>query len=239
MGNEKGMKHHHHTTPEEVGPTLGEMGSWLLSLSQLHQRLSPHFARPEPRRHALLYLQAIMSDIPRKNGWQIAEHARQPRPYGMQRLLSRAIWDEEGVRDELRAFVCQTLNPPPVGPARAEPEAPFPVLVLDESGFPKRGTHSAGVQRQYCGATGRVENCQVGVFLSYVTARGHALIDRDLYLPEDWCSDPARRRAAHIPETVRFQTKPELAQRMVQRAQSVGLPVRWVVADTVYGHSTD
>src|SRR5713226_3089302 len=130
------MKQHHHTTSEPAEPTLSQMGTWPLSLFQLHARLAPRFARSEPRRHALLYLQAVISDIPRKNGWQIAEHARQPRPYGMQRLLSRAIWDEEGVRDELRAFVCQTLNPPPVGPARAEPEAPFPVLVLDESGFP-------------------------------------------------------------------------------------------------------
>ncbi len=109
------MKHPHHTTPEEAAPPLGAIGSWPLALIDLHQRLAAYFARPEPRRQALLYLQAIISDIPRKNGWQIAEHARQPRPYGMQRLLSRAIWDEEGVRDELRAFVCQTLNPPGLG----------------------------------------------------------------------------------------------------------------------------
>jgi SRSO17 transposase len=113
------------------------------------------------------------------------------------------------------------------------------VGVLDESGFPKRGDHSAGVQPQYCGTTGRVENCQVGVFLSYVTELGHGLIDRELYLPEDWCHDPARRQAAHIPETVTFQTKPELARRIIERAQSAGLPINWVVADTVYGHSLD
>ena len=106
-------------------------------------------------------------------------------------------------------------------------------------GFPKRGRHSAGVGQQYCGATGRVENCQVGVFLSYVTALGHALIDRELYLPEDWCHDAARRQAAHIPESLPFQTKPELALHMVQRAQQAGLPIEWVVADTVYGHSPD
>jgi SRSO17 transposase len=187
----------------------------------------------------LLYLQAVLSDIPRKNGWQIAEYARQLRPYGMQRLLSRAVWDQDGVRDELRTLVCQTLTPPPLGSGEAEPEAPFPVLVLDESGFPKRGRHSAGVQPQYCGTTGRVENCQVGVFLSYVTARGHALIDRELYLPKEWCADPARRLAAHIPETVTFQTKPELARLMVERAQAAGLPINWVVADTVYGHCPD
>ena len=232
------MKHLHHTTPEEAGSTLGAIGRWLVSLNQLHQRLRSHFARPEPYQHALLYLQAILSEIPRKNGWQIAEHARQFRPDGMQRLLSHAVWDEAGVRDELRAFVCHTLQPPPVEPARADPTALYPVLVLDESGFPKRGRHSAGVANQYCGASGRVENCQVGVFLSYVTALGHALIDRELYLPADWCSDLPRRQAAHIPHTITFETKPELAIRMIQRAQAARLPIRWVVADTVYGHSS-
>ena len=147
--------------------------------------------------------------------------------------------DQDGVRDELRAFVKETLQPPAVLPDSGESDGLFPVLALDESGIPKRGKHSAGVGPQYCGVTGRVENCQVGVFLSYVTALGHALIDRELYLPEDWCQDAARRGAAHIPATVRFATKPELALRMVQRAQAAGLPIRWVVADTVYGHSSD
>jgi len=233
------MKSPQHTTPEPADPSLRTIGAWALALRQLHQRLAPHFARPEVRRHALLYLQAIMSEIPRKNGWQIAEYAKEARPYGMQRLLSRAVWDEAGVRDDLRALVCQTLLPPPLLPAAASHESLFPVLVMDESGFPKRGKHSAGVGPQYCGLTGRVENCQVGVFLSYVTARGHALIDRELYLPEDWCSDLPRRQAAHIPQTIPFQTKPELAQRMVERAQAAHLPIRWVVADTVYGHSPD
>ena len=228
------MKHHQDTTSAPAEPSLGTIGIWALRLRQVHQRLGPHFARPEVRQHAFLYLQAILSDIPRKNGWQIAEHARLARPYGMQRLLSRAVWDEAGVRDDLRALVYQTLSPP--GSAGDEP--PFPILVLDESGFPKRGRHSAGVGPQYCGATGQVENCQVGVFLSYVTALGHALIDRDLYVPEDWCADLPRRRAAHIPDTLTFATKPELAQRMVQRVQAAGLPIGWVVADTVYGHSS-
>jgi SRSO17 transposase len=237
------MKSSHHTTSHEVGPWLQEIGRWPLALLSLHQRLAPYFARPEPYQHALLYLQAIVSEIPRKNGWQIAEHAKQARPYGMQRLLSRAIWDDYGVRDEVRTFILQCLSPPSLlqigAQSRNGPKTPFPVIVMDESGFPKRGTHSAGVQVQYCGATGQVENCQVGVFLSYVTALGHALIDGALYLPEDWCTDAARRQAAHIPETVCFQTKPELAQRLIQRAQSASLPISWVVADTVYGHSTD
>jgi SRSO17 transposase len=208
-----------------------------MSLCQLHQRLAPRFARPEVHQHALLYLQAILSDIPRKNGWQIAEHARQARPYGMQRLLSRAVWDEDGVRDDLRTLVCQSLHPPSLLPAPAPNAQIFPVHVIDESGFPKRGRHSAGVAPQYCGASGQVENCQVGV--SFVSALGHALIDRELYLPQDWCSDQPRRLAAHIPETVTFATKPELAKRMLQRAQAAGLPIGWVVGDTVYGHSPD
>jgi SRSO17 transposase len=227
--SEKCMKHPQHTTSEQAGPTVPEISAWHERLRELHARLRPHFARPEVSQHARLYLQAVLSDLPRKNGWQIAEHARQARPYGMQRLLSAAIWDQDSVRDELRALVCQTLLP---SLPQEEGGAPFPVLVVDESGFPKRGRHSAGVGPQYCGLSGRVENCQVGVFLSYVTALGHALIDRELYLPEDWCSDLPRRQAAHIPETVPFQTKPELAKLMLQRAQAAHLPIRWVVADT-------
>lgn len=228
------MKQIHHTMATPFEATIETMSQWLIHLQQLHQRLRPRFARPEPHHHALLYLKAILGEIPRKNGWQIAEHARQAQPYGIQRLLSHATWDQDGLRDDIRALVQEAL-----WTSGSHPTDPFAVLVIDESGFPKRGTHSAGVGLQYCGITGRVENCQVGVFLSYVTSRGHALIDRELYLPEDWCSDPSRRRAAHIPDTVRFHTKPELGQQMVQRAQAAGLPFRWVVADTVYGHSSD
>jgi SRSO17 transposase len=231
------MKSVEHTTSQPTAPDLGDISAWYQNLHRLLAPLAPRFARPEVRQHVLLYLQAILSDIPRKNGWQIAEHARQARPYGMQRLLSRAVWDHDGGRDDLRSLVCHTLHPPPL--ASCDQESPFPVLVLDESGFPKRGRHSPGVAPQYCGRTGRVENCQVGVFLSYVTQADHALIDRELYLPHEWCSDLPRRQAAHIPEHVSFATKPELAKRMVQRAQSAALPIGWVVADTVYGHSTD
>lgn len=237
------MKYPYHSTEPQEGPTPQEIAGWALVLRQWQSRLAPFFARPEVLDHALLYLQAILSDIPRKNGWQIAEHARQLRPYGMQRLLSRAVWDQDAVRDEVRRFVCQTLLPSSPRPLptsdEGEDASPFPVLILDESGFPKRGRHSAGVAPQYCGISGRVENCQVGVFLSYATALGHALIDRALYLPEDWCADAARRQAAHIPESVGFATKPELGQQMLQWALSAGLPIRWVVADSVYGHSPD
>ncbi len=230
------MKLPQHTTPAPLGPTLREISRWHEHLCQVHARLRPHFARPEVHEHALRYLQAVLSDVPRKNSWQIAEQAREAHPYGMQRLLSQAVWDQDAVRDDLRTLVTETLLP---SDAPQEDEAAFPVLVLDESGFPKRGCHSAGVGPQYCGRTGRVENCQVGVFLSYVTAAGHALIDRELYLPEDWCSDLPRRQAAHIPEPVTFRTKPELGQLMIQRAQATDLPCRWVVADTVYGHCPD
>lgn len=233
------MKYPQHITLEAVEPILLTMSTWATRLQRLHQRLRPYFARPEAFHHALLYLQAVLSDIPRKNGWQIAEQARQARPYGMQRLLSRAVWDEDSVRDELREVVCQTLLPPARFAARASCERLFPVLVIDESGFLKRGRHSAGVAPQYCGLTGQVENCQMGVFLSYVTEQGHALIDRELYVPEDWCADLPRRRAVHIPDSLTFRTKPELAKQMVERALTAGLPIRWVVADTVYGHSTD
>ncbi len=141
----------------------------------------------------------------------------------MQRLLSQAIWDHDGVRDELRAFLWQALSPPALPSQRAEPAAPFPVLVMDESGFPKRGHHSAGVQPQYCGSTGRVENCQVGVFLSYVTALGHGLIDRELYLPADWCHDPARRLAVHIPKTRHLSDQTRTGPAHA-RARAVGSP---------------
>jgi SRSO17 transposase len=237
--SENRMKHPQHTTSVQAGPTLCEISRWHEHLRQVHALLRPHFARPEAHQHALRYLQAVLSDIPRKNGWQIAEQARQACPYGIQRLLSAAVWDQDAVRDDLRALVTASLSAPLRSQEEPAGEAPFPVLVIDESGFPKRGRHSAGVGPQYCGRTGRVENCQVGVFLSYVTAQGHALIDRELYLPEDWCADPPRRQAAHIPEAVRFATKPELGQQMIERAQEALLPIRWVVADTVYGHSPD
>lgn len=221
-----------HITSAPVGSTVHLISSWVTSLHVLHELLTPLFARPEVHHHALLYLQALLSDLPRKNGWQIAEQARQNHPYGIQRLLTRSVWDHEAARDVLRSFACQALAPP------ASASSPvFPVLIVDESGFPKRGRHSAGVALQYCGVSGTVEPCQVGVFLSYSTQQGHAVIDRELYVPEEWCLDLPRRRAAHIPDSLTFHTKPELAIRMLQRVHDAHLSARWVVADTVYGHS--
>jgi SRSO17 transposase len=180
------LKQDQHTTRTGTRTTPADVCHWVQTLSHLHARLAPRFARPEPRRRALAYLQGILSETSRKNGWQLAEHAREARPDGMQRLLSSAVWDTDGVRDDLRAYALEQL-----GQESA-------VLAIDETSFPKRGKQSAGIGLQYCGTTGQVENCQVGVFLSYVTAKGHTLIDRELYLPLDWCEDRDRCRAAGI-----------------------------------------
>jgi SRSO17 transposase len=141
----------------------------------------------------------------------------------MQHLLDRAKWDCDGVRDELRTYVRETL---------ADPNG---VLVIDETGFLKKGRKSVGVQRQYSGTAGRIENCQVGVFLSYASSCGHTLLDRELYVPKRWTDDQERCREAHVPAEVTFATKPELARRMLQRTLDAGLPVAWVTGDTVYG----
>jgi SRSO17 transposase len=221
------MKQDKHTTFTGTRTTSGDVCRWVQTLFRLHERLAPRFARPEPYRRVLAYLQGILSETSRKNGWQLAEHAGEARPDGMQRLLSSAVWDTDGVRDDLRTYVLEQLG------------LQSAILVIDESCFPKRGKKSAGVGLQYCGTTGRVENCQVGVFLSYVTAKGHALVDRELYLPLDWCEDRDRCRSAGIPDSVRFQTKPELAVHMIERLWKAAVPISWVVADTVYGGNLD
>jgi SRSO17 transposase len=221
------VKPHQHTTFDGAKTTPNEIMRWAQALTCLHARIAPRFARPEPRRRALAYLQGILSDTARKNGWHLAEHARDATPYGMQRLLSSAVWDADLVRDDLREYVCEQLG---------DPQA---ILAIDETSFPKRGNKSAGVQVQYCGTTGQVENCQVGVFLAYVSEKGHTLIDRELYLPLQWMEDHQRCREAGIPETVRFQTKCELAQQMLERLWKAAIPIAWVVADTVYGGNLD
>jgi len=169
------VKQNQHTTLAGTRTTTTDVCRWVQSLFGLHARIAARFARAEPRRRVLAYLQGILSDISRKNGWHLAEHAREARPDGMQRLLSQAVWDTNGVRDDLRAYALEQLG------------MESAILVIDETSFPKRGHQSAGVAMQYCGTSGHVENCQVGVFLSYVTARGHTLIDRELYLPLEWC----------------------------------------------------
>jgi SRSO17 transposase len=221
------MKHHQHITLVEANTTPTQVVQWAQALTHLHARSAARFARPEPRQRALKYLQGILSSIERKNGWQLAEHAREARPDGMQRLLGSAVWDTDGVRDDLRTYTLEHL-----GNQSA-------IVVIDETSFPKQGKKSAGVGVQYCGTTGQVENCQVGVFLASVTAKGHTLIDRELYLPLDWTEDRERCQAAGIPESVRFQTKPELARRMLARLWDAQVSVAWVVADTVYGSNLD
>lgn len=217
------MKSSQHNTPLAGVTTLSEVIHWREALNHLHTRLAPHFARPEPRQRALRFVQGILSDVPRKNGWQLAEQAREATPYGMQRLLSGAVWNEDGVRDELRAFALQHLGRKDL------------IAALDETGFLKRGEHSAGVSTQHYGPTGDLRNCQTGVFLSLISPLGHTLVDRELYLPREWTDDAARCRRAGIPETRTFQTKPQLAMLLLQRLQRAGVELSWVVADTVYG----
>jgi SRSO17 transposase len=171
---------------------------WADGLVELHERIGGRFGRVEPRRRAMAYLQGLLSQVERNNSWWLAEQAGEQTPDGMQRLLSGSGWDADGVRDDLRDYVVEHLG---------DPNA---VLVLDETGFVKKGNRSAGVQRQYTGTVGKHENCQVGVFLAYAAPGGVALVDRDLYLPTSWTQDPARCRTAGIPDEVAFKTKPQL-----------------------------
>lgn len=221
------MKQRQHITPVGAQTTFVEVWKWGQELERLHARIAPRFARPEPRRRALAYVKGIVSAIERKNGWHLAEHAGEARPDGIQRLLNSAVWDADLVRDDLRSYILEHLG---------DQEA---ILVIDETSFRKRGKKSAGVKQQYCGTTGRVENCQVGVFLSYVSSKGHTLIDRELYLPKEWIDDPGRRREAGIPEAIVFRTKCELAQQMIERLWKAKIPFDWVVADSVYGGNLD
>ncbi len=200
-----------------------EIRGWAVGLSALHQRIAKHFVRAEPRQHAYDYLRALISPIERKNGWQIAEHVGNATPDGVQRLLATAQWDADQVRDDLQTYVVEHLG---------HPEA---VMVIDETGFLKKGTKSVGVKRQYSGTAGRVENCQIGVFLAYASPRGRTFLDRELYLPKEWAREPERREEAGVPEEVVFATKPQLARRMLDRASKAGVPAAWVTGDSVYG----
>jgi SRSO17 transposase len=200
------------------------VGSWATSLDGLHARIAPRFRRAEARTRAHQYLTGLLSPIERKNGWQLAEQLQEHGPQGVQRLLNAARWDVDGVRDDLRAYVVDHLGDP------------HAVLIVDETGFLKKGTKSAGVARQYSGTAGRRENCQIGVFLAYASVHGCAFIDRALYLPEEWAADPERRVQADIPPPVAFATKGRLARDMLQRAFAAQVPAAWVVGDTVYGH---
>jgi SRSO17 transposase len=170
-----------------------------------------------------VYLKGLVASLERKNGWQLAEFAGDATPTNLQHFIGRARWDADAVRDDLVRYVAEHLG---------EPDG---VLVVDETGFLKKGKRSAGVGRMYSGTAGRIENCQIGVFCAYRSAKGQTLVDRELYLPKDWIADRPRCRAAGIPDEVEFATKPELAQRMLTRTLEAGLPARWVTADEVYG----
>ena len=202
---------------------VAQVQEWAAELEGLCERIAPRFQRVEVRRRAGAFLRGLLAGVERKNSWQLAEQAGAATPDGMQRLLNHARWDPDEVRDDLRGYVLEHLGDPGA------------VLVIDETGFLKKGTKSAGVQRQYSGTAGRIENCQVGVFLAYASRHGHALIDRELYLPEGWLSDRPRCREAAIPDAVGFCTKPQLARVMLERVLEAKVPVAWVTGDEVYG----
>lgn len=210
------------TTSEETQRT--EIEGWRAGLDHLHARIAGRFRRSEARERAKRYLAALLDRVERKNGWQLAEHLGESGPQGVQRLLNAADWDVDAVRDDLRDYVIEHLG---------EPDG---VLICDETGFLKKGTKSVGVQRQYSGTAGRIENCQIGVFLGYASSRGRALLDRELYLPQVWIDDDERRREAGVPKTVTFATKPQLARAMLDRAFAAAVPAAWVAGDEVYGN---
>jgi SRSO17 transposase len=200
-----------------------DVALWRDELDRLCARIGRRFVRAEPRTRVRRYVDGLLAGLERKNGWTIAEHAGEVSPDGMQRLLRTADWGVDAVRDDVRDYLVEHL-----GTSQA-------VLVIDDSGFIKKGVRSAGVQRQYTGTSGKKDNCQVGVFTAYVTPDGHALIDRELYLPESWTADRARCRAAGIPDTVQMATKPRIAIAMLQRVLDAGVPFAWFTADEVYG----
>jgi SRSO17 transposase len=205
------------------GVDLHEVNTWAAGLEAIHARISRHFVRSEPRQRALAYLKGLLGNVERKNGWQLAEYVGDSTPDGIQRLLNSYEWDADQVRDDLRSYVVEHL------------QDPQRVLVVDETGFIKKGNKSVGVQRQYSGTAGRIENCQIGVFLAYASSKGRTFIDRELYLPQEWAEDRPRCEEAGVPDQTRFATKPQLALRMLQRTRAAGVVTPWITADEVYG----
>jgi SRSO17 transposase len=207
---------------QHAAEVLAAVGA-VRALDEVHARIAGYFHRREMRERVRRYLDGLLAPVERKNSWQLAEGLGEVGPQGVQRLFTDADWDAEAVRDELRTYVLEQVG-----------DAESGVLVVDETGFLKKGTKSAGVARQYSGTAGRRENQQIGVFLLYASERGAAFIDRALYLPDEWMGDAARREEAHIPAGVGFATKGELARDLLTRAFAAGAPARWVVGDTVY-----
>lgn len=202
-----------------------DLAGWVARLDALIEVVSGRFGRAEPRRRVGAYVRGLLAGLERKNGWTLAEHAGAVSPDGMQRLLRTAGWDADGVRDDLRGYVLEHLG------------EPGGVWVVDETGFVKKGTRSAGVARQYTGTTGKIDNCQVGVFVAYASSRGRALVDRELYLPAEWTEDRDRCRGAGVPDEVGFATKPQLGTAMLGRAHQAGVLSGWVSADELYGQN--
>jgi SRSO17 transposase len=215
------------TIPPHDPVSLEQIATWHDDLAALQERIAPHFARPEVRARAGRYLAGLLGAVERRNGWQLAEALGERNPDGVQRLLRTAQWDADAVRDDLRSYVVEHLG---------DPEA---VLVIDETGFLKKGPKSAGVARQYSGTAGRIENSQIGVFLAYASPQGQAFLDRALYLPKTWVQDAERREEAGIPATVTFATKGDLAQTMLARAFAADVPAAWVTGDEIYGNDGD
>ena len=209
---------------------LGLVEQWAEHLDELGELIGSRFFRPEPRERALGYVKGLLSPVAdTRNGWTLAQAAGERSPDGMQRLLNRAVWDERGVREDLRGYVVEALG------------APDGVLVFDETGDIKQGSHTVGVARQYTGVTGQVENCQVSVHAAYVSSRGQALVDVELYLPKAFALDPARCAEAGVPPQRAgvVLTKSELAVEMLHRAVAAGMPFGYVAGDEVYGRSAN
>jgi SRSO17 transposase len=202
---------------------LLDVQMWNVYWAEIERRIAPVFARSDARERAIAYVAGLLSPAERKNSWQLAEISGDPNPYGFQHLLGRADWNVDVLRDRLRTYVTDYLADTDV------------VGVIDETGFLKKGRQSAGVARQYSGTAGKIENCQIGVFLAYASVHGHTLIDRELYLPQEWTEDRERCRRAGIPEERAFATKPEMARQMLQRAFDAGVMLAWVTGDSVYG----
>ena len=206
-----------------VASWTGSFLDWEEELRWFKARLAPVFPRQELKETSGHFLDGLLSGIERKTGWLMAEQAGLARPYRMQSLLGRSQWNEDGLRDAVRAYVVETL-----GDADG-------VLIVDETGFVKKGASSVGVARQYSGTAGRIENSQIGVFLAYASRFGQALIDRRLYLPEAWAKDEARRVKAQVPDAIGFATKPQIACDLIEKALDASVPCAFVLADAVYG----
>lgn len=206
--------------------TTDELDEWAADFQRFCARFADVFGRKEPRAQAAKYLRGLLASVPRKNGWQVAEAVGDAIPDPTQRLLYRTLWSADTARDRLLAYTIEVFG---------DEDG---IGVVDETGFIKQGTRSVGVKRQYSGTAGKVENCQIGTFLSYATVKGHVFLDRRLYLPEEWCNDAERRAQAKVPQDVVFQTKPEQALAMLRHAWAAGVPMRWVAGDELYGEAT-